>query len=89
MSTMTYIPRARDIDWARKVLHLIKDGGILEYGGDPKGGCQYILDRKNKTLRMSNPEILVDPFHKRMHERGILVFKQIGWQVVVEEGKWN
>lgn len=73
-----YTPEPQDIKWARRVLSLLNEGGILVY---PQTKAIYKVSHKDKTLILQNEEIL-DTNDAYIHYRGIQVFDKIGYRMM-------
>lgn len=77
-----YEPDEMDIEWAKTVLNLIADGGILAY---PSTQLIYRVDHLHQTVTLLNRQRLEDEDSAILHRRSIRVFERIGWTVHVEE----
>jgi hypothetical protein len=75
---MSYKPTEVDLEWARNMLDLVKDGGLLIY---PATMVQYRLDHKNKKMTLENPEQLDEFPSFVIHQQTIEVFKVLGYAV--------
>lgn len=73
-----YTPRDVDIAWARRMMRLIRDGGILSY---PSTGLVYRVDHAAKTLTLLNPDMLMHFESFVVHEQTKTVFDLIGYEV--------
>lgn len=82
--TQPYKPTTVDLNWAENVVQFIRDGGALAY---PSTGLIYTLDHTHRRLTLQNPERLADPNARECHDRGVVVFRGIGWEMTVREVK--
>lgn len=71
-----YEPKEEDLAWARNVIALCRDGGVV---GTSDG--TYRVDKTNKVFRLTSPK-LEDNFETFvMHHRHHYVWKALGWIV--------
>lgn len=73
-----YKPRDVDINWARLVIDLVADGGVLAY---PNTFLIFRVDKAKKQLLLMNPGVLSDPDSKEVFEKTIAVFREINYEV--------
>jgi hypothetical protein len=74
-----YQPRPIDVAWARGVIAMIADGGVLAY---PATQMIYRFDHRNKRMILQNPEQLAAEYHSyEIHQQTIEVFKVLGYSV--------
>jgi hypothetical protein len=73
-----YVPRPTDIYWAKSMMAMIKDNGILAY---PATKVIYTVDHRNKTLTLRNPEQLLEFPSFVIHQQTQAVFQEIGYTV--------
>ena len=74
-----YVPTDVDTDWAKAMVHIIRDGGVW---GWPDAQLIYKFDQANKVVTLMNPENLetAEKAHAT-HNRTKAVFAAIGWTV--------
>lgn len=75
----TYKARAIDLAWARNVVNMLSDGGVIGY---PSTELIYRINKKAKELVLTNPEKLFHLPSFITHYQTIDVFKQIGYTVL-------
>lgn len=73
-----YKPTENDIAWAKSVVNVIRQGGILAM---PHTGLIYRLDHDLKTLTLINTQQLLEFEAFEVHMRTIATFKKIGYEV--------
>ena len=79
-----YVPNEDDIRWAKQMLTLVADKGILAF---PATKLIYEVDHEAKTLTLLNPEIFGKPgiageASLLVHRRTIVTFREVGYSVV-------
>ena len=73
-----YEPREVDVRWARSMLGMIRDGGILGYKSNR---LIYKVDHRNKQLVLTNVDQLEDEHSRETHDKGCAVFAALGYKV--------
>jgi len=74
-----YTPTQVDIDWAKSMMALVAQDGILAF---PSAQLIYDVDHEHKTLTLQNPERLATHFDSFVtHNQTVVVFKIIGYEV--------
>lgn len=76
--TPEYHPTAIDLAWAKAMIGMVKEGGLLIY---PSTGLVYKLFHKKKEMVLRNPEMLLIFESFVIHFQTIDVFKALGWKV--------
>lgn len=78
---MTYQPRPYDIEWLRKTLNLLSDGGLVAY---PRSMLCYRVNHKLKTLTLTNPSILNEgsEWTVKDHQATIAVAARLNYTVI-------
>lgn len=75
-----YEPTLIDIMWAKTMVNLIADGGLMIF---PSTNLIYEVRQELKVLELVNIEILnTDPRNRELHGRSHNVFEMIGWKVI-------
>jgi hypothetical protein len=69
----------RDKKFAREMVRVMKDGGIMM---DPSCPVPYRFNHQRKELVCDRPELLGAGVSAAMHERLKAVFATVGWKVL-------
>jgi hypothetical protein len=76
---MPYEPTIVDLLWARNLLKLVVDGGMIVY---PNTELQYRVLHSKQTLVLMNPHLLgINSFAKEVHQISKLVFAKLNYTV--------
>lgn len=75
---LKFTPREIDIEWAKQMVALINDGGVLTY---PSTRLVYRLYHKRKTMVLMNPDELINVDALIVHLRTVETWAVIGWTV--------
>lgn len=75
----SYTPTALDLAWARQMVHMLGEGGILAY---PSTRVIYSVSHEHKTITLQNPDALLDFNSFVIHYQTIDVFDAIGYRVL-------
>ena len=73
---MAYQPKSIDIDFAKSVIKIVKDGGIWVV---PASGLAYELNKQKKTLTLTNR---ANGSNYTVHLCNIEVFRAVGYTVL-------
>ena len=76
-----YTPNEIDIEWAKTVLRIIKNDGIVQF---PSSGLVYQINHDKKTLTLRNPEILMETGAFITHLKTVEVFKDVEYTVIFD-----
>lgn len=75
---MTYEATTEDLNWAKGVIAILKDGGVITM---PGCGNTYQLDKEKQVMTLLSMMDPTDPDAIMTHRRTQIVFKEIGWKV--------
>lgn len=77
-----YEPREQDVLWAKRMMSLLTENGVLVY---PSTGLRYVVSHKAKMLKLENYDQLLMPESLTVHLRTVAVFKAIGYKVIMQD----
>ena len=78
MANPVYKPTVADLQWARNLVAVCRDGAIIKY---PKTSMIYRVDHKDRTLTLQNVDQLLSFPSFVIHYQTIDVFREIGYTV--------
>lgn len=73
-----YTPTTIDITWANNLIKITANNAVW---GWPDTGLLYRISHETKCLILLNPDLLTDPRAENGHDRTIVVFKKVGYDV--------
>ncbi len=74
-----YQPTERDKKFAKEMVRVMKDGGIMM---NPADWVPYRFNHKKRELVCAQPELLRACVPAEMHGRHKAVFATVGWKVL-------